>query len=254
MFTIECETATVLFRLYLVSSSRAQLHSVRSLIKLQNTSKQHFKTTAHIRTRKLSGNAQAYPPAGQNMNKISEDSPQGQEYDSKAPKVTNEITEIPIENITNLYGIKITKETPNEQWDKFPKFEFTIEAHEALKDDALQASMAVTGLLTGLITTRDGYTHSSGSQYEQVPEPRTLEQLRTWNRTGFRLLVLGAVKDLIKRRGFSLSETMIDEAFEEIMSSHAHHQPILRFTRFRLARHQPCNSLEGEAQQSNANS
>ena len=80
------------------------------------------------------------------MSRTCEDSPkpQDQERDSKAPKDPKEITEIPIEDVANLYGVKITKETPNRKWDEHPTFEFIIDAHEALKEDALQASMAWT--------------------------------------------------------------------------------------------------------------
>jgi hypothetical protein len=44
-------------------------------------------------------------------------------YDSHAPNLAEQqITEIPIENVMNLYGIKIAKETPDEYWgEAYPK-------------------------------------------------------------------------------------------------------------------------------------
>jgi hypothetical protein len=81
-----------------------------------------------------------------------------------------QITEIPIENVMNLYGIKITKETPDEYWgEAYPKYELEIEVHEALTGNALQASMAVQGLLTGLVASKNEYAHAGGTQYEQTP-------------------------------------------------------------------------------------
>jgi hypothetical protein len=108
-----------------------------------------------------------------------------------------------------------------------------MEANEALKDEALQASMAVEGLLTGIILPRDEYSHACGSQYEQTPEPRNLKQMK-WHRAGFRLLTLGAAKDRNKRLGFSLSESMLNETFEEIMSCHVNRHPTLKFAHLAL--------------------
>ena len=76
--------------------------------------------------------------------------------------------------------------------------------------------------------TRDVYTHVAGSQFAQAPEARTLDQLR-YHKVAFRLLALGAIKELSKRLGFSFSKEMLDEAFERILVCYANQNPTLLF-------------------------
>jgi hypothetical protein len=135
--------------------------------------------------------------------------------------------------VVNLYGIHIIEETPG-KWG--PTHEYTVGTNETYQhgSEGIQASMAIQGLLTGLILAKHEYDHTVGSQYEVDASIKTLEQIKLQHSIGFRLMALGAVKLLSKQLDLSLTEQMINEDVEEIMICHMNRNPLLKFAQLTL--------------------